>query len=269
MEFSTIKQHLKVSLVSLGLVFSISSYLQAAVVSFTPATPISVPLAELIGDYGYGSVHGGIYDPSGTITGTLQPLNLDVNSDGIDDLTFSNEYYSYSSYREGVEGDGNFWTSSEFSNSEQITASSTGKIFGDIGLMSGDSIGPDSSAWVDQPLLFDYTYSDELCVGYDGIPGVVDECWYDSSGGATSGVFFGPGFGINNGFLGYSFLIDGLEHFGWVEITIFGRSLSLNSWGWETDPGEVITAGAIPVAPVPLPPAVWLFGSGLLALFGL
>lgn len=77
----------------------------------------------------------------------------------------------------------------------------------------------------------------------------------------TAGVI-SPWF--NEGFVGVRFMLDGQYHYGWVELALrdavqagYGlNDLDIVGWGYETTPGAVIAAGAVP-------------GSGVLSVLAL
>jgi len=74
----------------------------------------------------------------------------------------------------------------------------------------------------------------------------------------------GPWAGVLNQYLGASFDIDGQIHYAWVEISVSAELpyAILNSWAYETVPGQGIVAGAVPE-----PSSIMLFLLGLIVLF--
>lgn len=92
----------------------------------------------------------------------------------------------------------------------------------------------------------------------------------DDFGGADGNfVPDDPLFGKKRGFIGFSFLIGGNTHYGWADVEVdvegdFGEGfLNLYGYGYETDADTANLAGA---GIVPLPAAIWLFGSALAGL---
>ncbi|MDH7504167.1 MAG: PEP-CTERM sorting domain-containing protein [Verrucomicrobiota bacterium] len=76
----------------------------------------------------------------------------------------------------------------------------------------------------------------------------------------TSGAFAGQ-----HAYMGVEFQRDGAAYYGWMLLQVsgnFAAVAAIESWAWETRPGEAILAGAVPE------PSTWalLFGGGVLML---
>ena len=255
MELVTIRTICYSGAVALSAVFSTPVEVQAQVLTSRPLVPISIDAAEFTGDY----------DSAGPFTGTPNPVDLDINLDGIADLTFYRERYTH--YLESRGEDGvNYWLSASEKVSDLVRATSTGRLHGERAFATGELIGPDTALWLDQVLARYTGISEESCVYYDYQAEVgYSECYLGYSE-TFGGTLFSEGSPSADAYIGFSFLIDGQEHLGWADIDVdnFGTAF-INGWAWETEPGVAIAAG---VAVIPLPPAAWLLGSGLLALLG-
>ena len=68
------------------------------------------------------------------------------------------------------------------------------------------------------------------------------------------------------GYFGFTFDINGNSHWGWLYADRT-TGLTIERWGWESDANTQINAG-YGTTVIPVPAAVWLFGSGLLGLVG-
>ena len=224
---------------------------KAMPVTFMPLSPIDAPLTDIYGQYSTG----------GPYTGSSQPVDVDINFDGVNDLFLINNRYNFLE-QINYPGEGEDYSYSlYYERSHLANMSSTGAVEGTNVFFAGNLIGPDSSSWTNSGLYWETEYTDDWC---DVVSGV-EECYYDQ-GGWGGGPFYTTGT-LDNRYIGFSFLIDGAEHFGWADINISEGAISLNRWGWETEVGAGILAGAGII--VPLPPALWMFGFGLISLLGL
>lgn len=241
--------------VALSVVFSVPVEVQAQVLASRPTVPISIDVAEFTGDY----------DSAGPFTGTPNPVDLDLNLDGIADLTFYRERYTHYLESQGEDGT-HYWFSASEKISDVVRATSTGRLHGERAFASGEPIGPDTAFWLNQVLARYTGVFEESCIYYDYRAEIgYSECAFGYSK-TLSGTLFTEGSPSTDAYIGFSFLIDGQEHLGWadIEVDYFGTAF-ITGWAWETEPGVAIAAGA---AVIPLPPAAWLLGSGLLALLG-
>ena len=240
---------------AVGLSVGLATPIQAQVLAFRPAVPISIEVTEFTGDY----------DSAGPFSGTPNPVGLDLNLDGAADLTFYNERYTHYQESQGEDG-ANYWFNASETISDVLRATSTGRLHGERAFASGELIGPDTALWVDQVLSRYTSVLEDHCVLYDYQAEVgYSECSLDYTE-TLSGALFSEDSPSTDAYVGFSFLVDGQEHLGWadVEVDYFGTAF-INGWAWETEPGVAIAAGVIQT---PLPPAAWLLGSGLLALWG-
>ena len=253
MELVTIRTICCSGALGLSVMFSMPVKVQAQVLASRPAVPISIDPAEFIGDY----------DSAGPFTGTPNPVDLDVNLDGTADLTLYRERYTLYLESQGEDGT-NYWFSASEKISDIVRATSTGRLHGERAFATGELIGPDTAFWLDQVLARYTGVFEESCIYYDYRAEIgYSECAFGYSE-TLSGTLFSAGSPSTDAYIGFSFLIDGQEHLGWadIEIDYFGTAF-ITGWAWETEPGVAIAAGA---AAIPLPPAAWLLGSGLLAL---
>lgn len=238
-----------------GLSLAFSTPTQAQVLVFRPAVPINIEATQFIGDY----------DGAGPFSGTPNPVYLDLDLDGSADLTFYNERYTHYLESQGEDG-ANYWLYASETISDVLRATSTGRLHGERAFAAGEIVGPDTSFWLDQVLARYTGVFEEHCVYYDYRAEVgYSECAFGYSE-TLSGTLFSAGSPSTDAYVGFSFLVGGQEHLGWADIEVdpYGTAF-INGWAWETEPGVAIAAGA---TPTPLPPAAWLLGSGLLALWG-
>lgn len=132
---------------------------------------------------------------------------------------------------------------------------------------------PTCSPAQNQPMLWN------MDVDYDGIFG--EATLYFDENGAPSRFEYFAGRDVMSTFDENIQARPGLEHVALSEISIVADDFTLdhplNSGGWGIDAGSVIyfsaensyaTMSALDVSSVPVPAAVWLFGSGLLGLVG-
>lgn len=240
---------------AVGLSVGLSTPVQAQVLAFRPAVPISIEVTEFTGDY----------DSAGPFSGTPNPVDLDLNLDGAADLTFHNERYTHYQESQGEDG-ANYWLRASETISDVLRATSTGRLHGERAFASGELIGPDTALWTDQVLSRYTGVLEDHCVHYDYQAEVgYSECSLDYTA-TLSGTLFSEGFPSTDTYVGFSFLIDGQEHLGWADVGVdYAGTAFINGWAWETEPGIAIAAGLVQT---PLPPAAWLLGSGLLALWG-
>lgn len=98
-------------------------------------------------------------------------------------------------------------------------------------LPSGFLIGPDSSSGQLQ-----------WFGGFPGQPFDFASLVYITSAGA-SGEFAGQ-----HAYMGLEFQRAGATHYGWIQLQISSDAAigAIESWAWETRPGEAIVAGAVP-----------------------
>lgn len=232
---------LNLALASLTILVSVNT--QAIPIKYIPSSPISAPLTQIADRF----------QSTGPYTGITTPFNVDINFDGVNDLFLFNERYEYSSRTDYPSGSYSLY--SERSNISNIT--STGTVDGSSRYFSGNLIGSDSSTFINSGLFWEYSYTDDYC-DIDG------ECWYDQSAWG-GGAYYSPNPGRTS-YVGFSFLINGAEHFGWADAIISNDTMTLNSWGWETEDNVGIIAGA--GALVPIPPSLGLFVFGFISLFG-
>jgi hypothetical protein len=100
---------------------------------------------------------------------------------------------------------------------------------------------------------------------------------YNYSRDANYGNWANNGQG-NTGFMGFSFTDSlGLLHYAWADIGIspyqdgnlFSYRISVYGYAYETLANDGILAGAtINASPVPVPSAIWMFGSSLVGFVG-
>ena len=256
MELFTIRKMSYHGITLLGAVFATAAEVRAVVLSHEPAVPIGIAAAEFNGDY----------DGGGPFTGTPKPLTLDLNGDGVGDLIFSRERYTLYIESQGEHGV-DYWFSASETITDVLKAASTANIHGAAAVAAGELIGPDTSSWIDQALATHTSLSEESCIFYDyRAEAGYSECYIGYSD-ITGGALFG-GDSRTDDYFGFSFLVDGREHFGWADVEVaWSGAAFINAWGWETEAGAAIAAGATST-PVSLPSAAWLFGTGLLALLG-
>ncbi|MFA7386631.1 MAG: hypothetical protein WCZ87_03105 [Thiohalobacteraceae bacterium] len=238
-----------------GLSVGLPVPVQSQVLTFRPAAPISIEVAELTGDY----------DSAGPFSGTPNPVYLDLNLDGSTDLTFYNERYRHYQESQGEDG-ADYWFTASETISDVLRVAPTGRLHGERAFAPGELIGPDTAGWVDQALSRHTSVFEDHCVYYDYQAEVsYSECSLDYSG-TLSGTLFSGDSPTTDAYVGFSFLVDGREHLGWADVDAdYSGTAFIHGWAWETASGEAIAAG---VVQTPLPPAAWLLGSGLLALWG-
>lgn len=158
---------------------------------------------------------------------------LDLNGDGLTDYVFAYDLASV-----GVRSEGD--------NQYLIWPSGGLNIGGDVEpLAEGFEIGPNSGddSWMEW-------FGNEE--GYGGLITCL------STG--TAGRFAGQ-----HAYMGVAFDIDGEIHYGWIELIVQSAFAAafINGWGYETDPGVSILAGA---SAVPEPSTTMLMIGGLLTI---
>ncbi len=101
----------------------------------------------------------------------------------------------------------------------------------------GDLIGPDltGGAW-NQSSTLDFTYYGAHVYYYNY------QYYYDYFGG-NRGIL--PNDGTPT-YIGVRLTIDNALHYGWIGVTNNGGFFDVFAWGYETDPGVAIQAGAVP-----------------------
>lgn len=171
----------------------------------------------------------------------------------------------------------------QVSNAEKMNEA--GQVIGAANRYDGGSVDLGRTVWfydpaTDMTYYSDFTvrpvdtytsppYHQLLYLGEDGLmAGYYEE--FDIDGSFLSQRAFG--FTVEDGFFDLGLAIEGgLESFGWDHlITVDGLNEmgQIVGLGWLSDNKGRSLYLATP-SPVPLPPAVWLFGSGLLGLIGL
>ena len=170
---------------------------------------------------------------------TSQYEPLDLNGDGITDYVFGAAI--------GFVG-----VRSEEDNQYLIWPSGGPNIGGDIEpLVEGFEIGPDSGddSWMEW-------FGDG--VGYDNLI----TCLSGAGGPGCVGRFAGQ-----RAYVGVEFEIDGAMHYGWINLYVSSISAygQIYGWGYETEPGVSIPAGAVAI-PEPSTIALLAAGGLLLAL---
>lgn len=164
---------------------------------------------------------------------------LDLNSDGFTDYVFGAAI--------GFVG-----ARSEGDNQYLIWPSGGGDYGGDIEpLLESFEIGQNSGddSWLEW-------FGDGT--GYDNLI----TCLSGSSGPVCVGRFVGQ-----HAYMGVAFDIDGATHYGWIDVAVASLSAGaeIYGWGYETEPGVSILAGAGAV-PEPATSALLVAGGLLLAL---
>ena len=164
---------------------------------------------------------------------------LDMNGDGITDFTFSASVSFI-----GVRAD--------YDNQYLIWPSGGSNIGGDIEpLLAAFEIGPHSGddSWIDW-------FGDGK--GFDNLI----TCLEGSGGYTCVGRFAGQ-----HAYMGVDFAIDGATHYGWIDLLVASDNpyAEIYGWGYETEPGVSILAGAGAV-PEPATSALLVAGGLLLAL---
>ncbi len=172
-------------------------------------------------------------DPLVLAGGTTQYLPLDLNGDSITDYVFA-------------AGIGFVGGRPEGDNQHLIWPSGGSNIGGQIEpLAEGVEIGSDSgnNTWI------------EWFGGVDGYDGLI----LCVSGGCV-GRFVGQ-----RAYMGVEFDIDGAMHYGWLDLYVASLSAgaAIYGWGYETEPGISIRAGAVTV---PEPSTTMLIIGGLLTI---
>ena len=160
---------------------------------------------------------------------------IDLNNDGITDFMFGAGIAVV-----GVRAEGD--------NQNLIWPSGGSNIGGQIEPLSdGFEIGPNSGEG-------EYDW-----FGDDGFAGLIS-CLSGSGGPACIGRFAGQ-----HAYMGVEFYIEGAAHYGWIDIAVaeFSPYAEIYSWGYETDPGVSILAGA---GAVPEPSTSMLIIGGLLTI---
>ncbi|HOA63145.1 MAG TPA: PEP-CTERM sorting domain-containing protein [Verrucomicrobiota bacterium] len=120
---------------------------------------------------------------------------------------------------------------------------------------------------VPQPLPADFRIGPDSSSGqlqwFGGIPGepVGSYGLVFISGTGASGSFAGQ-----HAYMGIEFQRNGASHYGWMLLQVsgsFAAVAAIESWAWETRPGEAILAGTVPE------PSTWalLVGGGVLMLW--
>ena len=161
---------------------------------------------------------------------------LDLNADGFTDFVFASGVASV-----GARSEGN--------NQYLIWPSGGPNIGGDIEpLLAAFEIGPNSGddSWIDW-------FGDG--VGYDNLISCLT-----SGGPVCVGRFAGQ-----HAYMGVAFEIDAAIHYGWIDLFVAPDNpyAEIYGWGYETQPGVSIYAGAVPE---PATSALLLSGGLLLAL---
>ncbi len=163
---------------------------------------------------------------------------MDLNGDGLTDFVF-------------VAGIASVGVMSESGNRYLIWPSGGNDIGGPVEpLPSGFEIGTDSGeGWIDW-------------FGEDGGYDALIICLEGSGGYTCVGRF--PG---QRAYMGVEFDIEGATHYGWIDLLVASDNpyAEIYGWGYETEPGVSILAGAGAV-PEPATSALLAVGSLLLAL---
>lgn len=179
-------------------------------------------------------------------------MYLDINDDGSDDINLTSTYtYAYGG---GSITFHEWW--------DQTVTSLTGKVNAQSYVFD-ELIIPNASSSSSLVVASTYQWEEEWC--FDGY------CDYEL-GRSTDGVFLNDS--ISRGFLGYSFMAGEDELWGWIDLEVTQANptcyycaidtMIVHGWGWETSSDYAINAGS--GSPVPVPSALWLLTSGLLAL---
>ena len=163
---------------------------------------------------------------------------LDLNADGFTDFVFASGVASVGARSEG-------------DNQYLIWPSGGPNIGGDIEpLLAAFEIGPNSGddSWIDW-------FGDG--VGYDNLITCLN-----SGGPVCVGRFAGQ-----RAYMGVAFEIDAAIHYGWIDLLVAPDNpyAEIYGWGYETEPGVGILAGA-GMIPEPATSALLAVGGLLLAL---
>jgi hypothetical protein len=154
-------------------------------------------------------------DISANSFGALESFQLDLNSDGVDDFTFSHYFQP-----QGYCGYGCYIQ--HFGDSTVDAAGANGAAYGP--LIAGQSIGPDTTFSSSQGLGSVYYYQDQ------GI-------WAQGS----------------TGYLGLKLDVAGQNYYGWARLAIdsYTSGVTLLDYAFENEAGKGILAGQMAVVPVP------------------
>lgn len=165
-------------------------------------------------------IYNDITDLSASSWGALESFNIDINSDGVDDFSFSHYFQP-----QGYCGYGCYIQ--HFGDSSASGTGTNGAMFGP--LADGQSISASDTFDKNSSLGSVYYYSD--------------------GGGAW------PTNGIQNftGILGLEFDIAGQNHYGWATLTIdsYSAAVTLLDFAYEDVAGAGIAAGQVSSVPVP------------------
>jgi len=180
------------------------------------------------------------------LNGSPEVFLLDVDGNGIDDLSFSHvfegDYYApYGGSETWLD-----WTSS-------VTATGASGVISSP-MSSGNTIGSGGS-FMSSAGLGDYYYY-ELCIVFPNPP--------EEQGCDQSYSDYGNWQADTVGFLGIEIVDGGLSYFGWVQLQIGSdnASVTIIDYAYENVAGRSIAAGSV----IPVPAAIWLFGSALAGL---
>lgn len=243
----------------LGLTLSLPSLTYAEALSYQPDTPITIPETVF---------NDTRFDWSVATPLTPDPFTIDINFDGISDISLFNEKYYYTEFFEDTSGDV-YYSNTIWENTEFVEITTTGDVDRTSPYNEGELVDK-SQPWVDEPYvgnpfpdginpLFAYTIEwQEACDDFLGYLSCYDNG--SSSSGFLGLSTYSP---LAGPYIGFSFMVDGEEHYAWARYF----QEKIYKWGWETEAGVAIAAGT-GAAVVPLPAAVWLFGSGLIGLIG-
>ncbi len=157
-------------------------------------------------------------------------VNWDIDGGGVSDFTFYN-------FKSGGTI-GSVYTGFRSIYARRLTASNTG------------------NAWVRNALSSNGRLR-ALPANFNIGPAAVFQSYTNVRFTRNGGEYVGSGPGTY--FVGFKFLLTGQTHYGWANITLGRRSLTVNDWAYESSPNTAIAASAVPE------PAQSATGLGLLA----
>ena len=244
------------AIISLVCVFP--SFVSGAPIAFIPATPIHL--------------EGNLGAPGATF--------IDFNNDGFTDFQVENistlEPGLFISDEFGTYQETNF---NRLANSSIVDSFAFGSPEYNEGRLHdqvyayGSIIGPQGFSSPFNPDIFVESITQfESCDFFSG-------CSTTYSSPSRSGIFPDSGVfpapsGSERTYVGFGFDIDNALHFGWLDVEIISvgaeewsnKDLLIHGWGYESTPNTSIAAGT---GVIPIPPAIYLFSTGLLGLIGI
>jgi len=233
------------------------SFVSGAPIAIIPATPILL--------------EGNLGAPGATFIDFNNDSNIDFQLENISSIDpgafFSDEFSSYQEINFNKLGNSSIVSSFAFGSPEY----NEGRLHDQV-YASGSLIGLQGYSNPFDPDIFGESITQIESCDFSGCSTTYSP---PSRSGIfpDSGVFPVPG-GSARAYVGFGFDIDNALHFGWLDIEIISvgaeewsnKDLLVHAWGYESTPYASIAAGS---GVVPIPPAIYLFSTGLLGLIGI